>query len=196
MAFMVQVTTVVLIYLWWFNMPVNINGYNLSDSSGLALGSSQSRIRSSGVIGAPLAPFTPGVFGSKVSTGSQNQYPWVIDSVTFNTNTVWTSSTTFTCPVAGAYYTSWGGICQGNGGSTIPTSALSGYGGLVKNGVLQGFFYWATNDHWDTVNYNRVAICAAGDTLTWAINIAPALVGSSPGAYGLNHNMSTIWFIG
>jgi hypothetical protein len=195
LVFMVQVTTVVLIYLWWFDMPVNINGYNLSNSSGLAFGSSQSRIRSSGAIGAPLAPFTPGVFGSKIGVGSQSQYPWVLNSTTFNAGTVWTSNTTFTCPVAGAYYTSWNSICQGSQ-STTPTTTLAGYGGLVKNGVLQGFFHWATNDAWDTVNYNRVVICAAGDTLTWAINIAPSPVGSSPGAYGDNHNMSTIWFIG
>ena len=177
-------------------MPININGYNLSDSSGLALGSSGSRIRSSGAIGAPLVPLTPGVFGCKSNSApSANQYPWVIDSVSFNAGTVWTSNTTFTCPVAGAYYTSWGGICQGTS-STTATTTFSGYGGLIKNGVLQGFFHWNVNDQWDTVNYNKIAICAVGDTLTWAINISPSPAGGSPGAYGANHNMSTIWFIG
>lgn len=176
-------------------MPININGYNLSDSGGLALGSSSSRIRSSGAIGAPLVPLNPGVFGSKIGIGVQSQYPWVLNSSSFNTGTVWTGNTTFTCPVAGAYYTSWGGICLGTN-STTPTTTLSGYGGVVKNGVLQGFFHWNTNDYWDTVNYNKIVICAAGDTLTWAINIAPSPVGSSSGAYGDNHNMSTIWFIG
>lgn len=178
-------------------MAIDINGYTLSSSSGLVLGSSSSKIRSSGAVGAPYAPYTPSVFGSQTNYGGQHpQYPWQIDSTSLNAGTVWTGNTTFTCPVAGAYYTSWGGICYGTD-SGYATSTYAGYGGLVKNGVLQGFFHWNTNDYWETVNYNRVVTCAAGDTLSWAINIAPSPVGTSGiGAYGSYHNMSTIWFIG
>ena len=137
------------------------------------------------------------MFGCQNNYGGQHaEYPWQIDSTTFNAGNVWTGNTTFTCPVVGAYYTSWGGICIGTD-STTATTTYYGYGGLVKNGVLQGFFHWNVNDYWDTVNYNRIVICAAGDTLSWAINVAPSPVGiAGYGGYGNNHNMSTIWFIG
>jgi hypothetical protein len=172
-------------------MPININGYNLSNSSGLVLGSSTSKIDSSGRV---LVPNLPIVFGCKTGVASANQYPWALSSTAINVNSCW-NGTIFTCPVAGIYYTSWTGICEGTNSSTA-TTTRSGYGGLVRNGVLQGFFHWNTNDYWDTVNYPRLINCAAGDTLSWAINVAPSPVGNSPGAYGDNHNMSTIWFIG
>jgi hypothetical protein len=173
-------------------MALNINGYNLSDSSGLVFGASTTKI---GTTGRLTSPATPIVFGSRTNFGgAQNQYPWDLNSTLVNVNSCW-NGTVFTCPVAGAYFTAWGGICLG-GQSTTATSSLSGYGGLVKNGSLYNFFHWNTNDIWDTVNFMSVVSCAAGDSLSWAINVSPSSVGSSSGAYGSNHNMSTIWLVG
>jgi len=168
-------------------MAVNINGYDLSNNSGLAFGTSTSKINTNGQL---ISPASPIVFGSK-NTGSGavvSQYPWSVNSTTVNVNTVWTSNTTYTCPVAGVYYAAWSGICQGG--------AWNGYGGLVKNGGLTGYWAWSTNDAWDTCNFQVILGCSAGDTLAWAVNIAPSPVGASPGAYDSNHNMMTIWLIG
>lgn len=176
-------------------MAVNINGYQLANSDGLTFGSSSTKLDASGRF---INPNMPGFFGSKTSTATQNrQYPWLINSTTLNINTCWNTSTgVFTCPIAGLYYTSWNGICYG-GSSTTATSTRSGYVGLIRNGVLYNFTHWNTNDVWDTQNIQAIISCASGDTLAWSVNIAPGPVGSTDaGAYGSNHNMSTIWFIG
>lgn len=166
-------------------MALNINGYNLSDSSGLVLGASTSKIDSSGRV---LVPNLPAMFGAKTgSASSANQYPWAINSTTVNVNSCW-NGTVFTCPVAGLYFMSLGFIFAPTGG---------GYFGPVKNGALQYFGYSnCQTDVWDTVNFSSIIECSAGDTLSWAMNVAPAPVGGAAGAYGDNHNMSTIWFIG
>jgi hypothetical protein len=168
-------------------MAININGYNLSDSSGLVLGSSTSKIDSSGRV---LVPNLPAMFGSKLGVGTAAQYPWAINSTTINVNSCW-NGTVFTCPVAGLYFMSLGLLYSGAG-----AGGGGGYFGPVKNGVLQYFGYSnCSTDYWDTVNFSSIIACNAGDTLSWAVNVAPAPVGGG-GAYGDNHNMSTIWFLG
>lgn len=176
-------------------MALNINGYTLSNNSGLVFGSSGTKFDTSGRL---IAPNMPGFFGSKTGTGSEvRQYPWVINSTTLNINTCYNTSTGyFTCPVTGLYYTSWNGITGGSGSATATTTA-SGYIGLVKNGVLQHYTHWNTNDVWDGQNLESILYCNAGDTIAWATHISPAPDnGSGRGAYGSNHNMSTIWLIG
>ena len=166
-------------------MALNINGYNLSNSGGLVLGSSTSKIDSSGRV---LVPNLPAMFGAKTGVGVANQYPWTINSTSVNVNSCWNGNT-FTCPIAGLYFMSLGFIFYATGG---------GYFGPVKNGSLQYFGYSNCHtDGWDTVNFSSIIECSAGDTLSWAVNVAPAPVaGGGIGAYGENHNMSTIWFLG
>ena len=176
-------------------MAININGYSLTNDSGLKFNTTQTKFDSSNRI---LMPNKPSFFGSKTSSVTTlRQYPWVINSTTVNVNTCWNTSTgVFTCPVSGLYYTAWGGICRG-GASNTPSSTNSGYMGVVKNGVLQHFTHWNTNDHWDNQNLETILYCNSGDTIAWAVHIAPAPDnGSGAGAYGDNHNMATIWLIG
>lgn len=176
-------------------MSININGYILSSDGGLKFGESSTKIDSSGRL---LMPNIPGFFGSKTSNATTHrQYPWIINSVSTNINTCWNINTgIFTCPATGLYYTAWNGLCVG-GNSGTASSTNSGYIGIVKNGVLQHFTHWNTNDFWDSQNLETILFCNAGDTISWAIHIAPAPDnGSGAGAYGGNHNMATIWFIG
>jgi hypothetical protein len=176
-------------------MAIDISGYSLSDSSGLKFGSSNSKVDGSGRL---IVPNQPIMFGSRTNYADQQRiYPWQVNDLAINTNSVYnTSSWFFVAPVAGLYYTAWCGIC--NGGSSATASATnSGYIGVTKNGTLQHFTHWNTNDVWDTQNLETILYCNVGDTIGWAAHIAPAPDnGSGRGAYGGNHNMATIWFIG
>lgn len=174
-------------------MPVDIGGYSLSNSSGsIKFNTSNTVVDSSGRRIIPLLPAVHGSYTALASSGTTAA--WTLDSTLVNTNGVW-STNTFTCPVAGVYYTSWAGICQGTGSATN-TTTYTGYGGVLKNGTLIEFWHWNTNDGWDTVHFQYFLNCAAGDTIKWAVNLAPASVGSSPGAYRNNHNMCSIWLLG
>jgi len=171
-------------------MPININGYNLSNASGLTFGASSTKIDSSGI----TDPFLPAVFGSRtdVAAGVIRTYPWVMDSTTTNVNSCWNGSV-FTCPVTGVYYMSWSSIV----GSGAGTYGLHGFIGLIKNGGLLYYSYRDTNNIWELQHLEVTIKCAAGDTITWAINIAPAPDSTTgAGAYGANHNASTIWLVG
>lgn len=176
-------------------MPININGYNITDNNGLTFGGTSSRVDTSGRL---FLANIPVVFGSKVGIGVQREYPWRLNSQVINVNGAYsTSSWLFTCPVAGLYYTSWSGICLGSN-STTATNTKAGYIGVVKNGGLQTFSHWNTNDYWDTQCLETILPCAAGDTIGWAAHISPAPYNgiTDAGAYGDNHNMATIWLIG
>ena len=175
-------------------MPVNINGYNLSFSNGLAFGSSSTRLDSSGRV---IMPLVPASFSSKVGNQNANirEYPWNGNSVVVNVNNVY-SGGVFTCPVAGLYHVSGGFLCRGSASPTATVTG-SGYVGLVKNGGLVYFTHWSTNDDWDTQNLEVIIRCAAGDTLSFAVHISPAPNNNSGnGAYGDNHNMQTIYLLG
>jgi len=170
-------------------MSININGYSLSNSSGLTLGTAGTIINSSGLL---TVPNLPAMFGAQTNYGGiHNQYPWQVNSTSVNVNSNW-NGTVFTCPVAGLYCMSlqflFSGGYEGGG---------SGYFGPVKNGTLQYFTYSNCSvDYWDGTNFTTLIPCSAGDTLSWAVNVAPAPVGGAAGAYGSNHNGATIWLIG
>ena len=142
-------------------MAVNINGYELSNSSGLKFGSSNTRIDSSGRL---FIQNQPALFGSRVGTGVARGYPWPFNSQVINVNNAYSTSTwLYTCPVAGLYFTSYSTICNGTNNST-PTTTGSGYIGLIRNGALQHFTHWNTNDVWDCQCLESILSCAAGDS--------------------------------
>jgi hypothetical protein len=176
-------------------MPVDINGYALSNDGGLKFGSSTTKIDSSGRM---FVQNLPAFFGSRTGTGIARGYPWPFNSAAVNVNTAYSTSTyVFTCPVAGLYFTSYSVITQGTNNTTNAAATSSGYIALVKNGVSQTFSHWNTNDYWDCVNLESILSCAAGDTISYAVHISPAPDnGSGAGAYGDNHNMVSIWLIG
>lgn len=165
-------------------MPVDINGFQLTNSSGLVLGGT-AKVSTGGFLQSNA---TPMMFGSRTGSGAATSvYPWPINSTTVNTG-AWTSNTTWTCPVAGIYCINITLIC-GNGGQ-------AGYVGVIVNGANTYFGYYGCPDQWDTFTFQVLYKLAVNDTVAWAVNAAPAPASGQAGAYGDNHNMACIWFVG
>jgi hypothetical protein len=120
-------------------------------------------------------------------------YPFPVNDVNLNIGSCWSTSTyLFTCPVAGIYYTSYSGIV-GNGTQT----ALGGYFALIRNGANHYFSYRDSNALWELMHIEVMIKCAAGDTLSWAMNASPGPDSTSvAGGYRGNHNTCTIWLVG
>lgn len=165
-------------------MPVDINGFQLTNSSGLVLGGN-ARVSTGGFLQSNT---TPMMFGARTDSATViSSYPWVINSTTVNTG-AWTSNTTWTCPVAGIYCINLTLIC-GNGGA-------AGYVGVIINGANTYFGYYGCPDQWDTFTFQVLYKLAVSDTVAWAVNTAPAPASGGAGAYASNHNMASIWFVG
>ena len=172
-------------------MPVDINGYALANVGGLKFGASNTLIDPANY--GIRDPMLPGMNGSNTTGGAYKAYPYQVNSLDLNIGGVWSASTfKFTCPVAGIYYTSFGGIC-GNGTAT----GSAAYYGLVVNGALWYFSYRDLNNTWELHHIEMMVKVAAGDTISWAMNVAPAPdSGGNGGAYTSNHNICTIWLVG
>ena len=173
-------------------MPVNLNGYNLSEASGLVLGATGTKIvaASYGV----KDPALPGLYGCAAGyAAARKGFPYPVNNVNLNNGSYWsTGSYRFTCPVAGIYYTSFGGIV---GTGTPPTY---GYYMVMLNDGAQGYFAYHNNyNYWNPMHFEMQFRAAAGDTISWSMNAAPGPdSGTGSGGYGDNHNAVAIWLIG
>jgi C1q domain len=171
-------------------VPVDINGYALSNAGGLAFGASNTK-----VIAANYGisdPALPGMFGSATAGGPYKVYPFPVNSVNVNIGLYWSTSTyRFTAPVAGIYYTSYGGIV---GTGSLPT--VGGYFAIIVNGANWYFTFRDSANNWELHHIEMMLKLAAGDTVAWAMNTAPAPDAGASGAYQVNHNMCTIWLVG
>ena len=174
-------------------MPVNINGYPLSNTSGdLVLGASGTK-----VIAANYGirdPMLPGMLGSVTDgSGAYKVYPFPVNDVNLNIGLCWSTSTfLFTAPVNGIYFTSYSGIV-GDGTATQTAGSYS----VIVNGGLWYASYRDTISIWELHHVVVMLNLAAGDTVAWAMNIAPGYATSyTGGAYRANHNMCTIWLVG
>lgn len=167
-------------------MALDLNGYQLTNNGGIAFASTTARVNAAGLLKTDAIP---AMFGSQTNYGGQHpQYPWQVNDVSVNVNTAWTSSTTWTCPVAGIYCINLALICAGSN---------TGYIGVIVNGALTYYTYYGSSDVWETVNYQVLYKCAVNDTISWSINTSPGpSSGNGTGAYGSNHNMASIWFVG
>jgi len=173
-------------------VPININGYALSNSAGLSFGVSGTKVvaPSHGI----FDPMLPGMLGSVTDASAVYKvYPFPVNDVNLNIGSPWSTSTfRFTAPVAGIYYISYSGI---TGDGTITGGA--GYYAVIINGVNTYYTYRDSNSLW-ILHHSEVMInLAAGDTVAWAMNLAPGPASAATtGAYRTNHNACTIWLVG
>ena len=172
-------------------MPVDINGYALSQAAGLKFGASNTK-----VIAASYGisdPMLPAMLGSATANGAYKVYPFPVNDVNLNIGSPWsTSAYRFTCPVAGIYYISYSGIV-GEGVS----AGSAAYYAIIVNGANIYFGYKDTTSVWELFHLHGMLKLAAGDTIAWAMNKAPGPdTGGPGGAYQANHNTCTIWLVG
>jgi hypothetical protein len=173
-------------------MPIDINGYSLSNASGLKLGASNSKILAANY--GVSDPMLPGMLGSATANGAYKVYPFPVNDVNLNTGSPWNTGTfRFTAPVSGIYYTSYSGI-TGNGTLT----GCNGYMvALIVNGGNWYFSYKDTINSWELDHVEMMLNLAAGDWFSWAMNIAPGPdAGTNAGSYQANHNTCTVWLVG
>jgi hypothetical protein len=170
-------------------MPVDINGYALSNASGLKFGASNTKIVAANY--GINDPMLPAMLGAATLGGAYKVYPFPVNDVNLNVGSPWSNSGyRFTCPMTGRYYTSFSGIC----GSGV---SMGGYFGVIVNGGLWYFSYRDSNALWELVHMEVILNLSAGDYVQWAMNIAPAPdSGTTGGAYQSSHNTSTIWLVG
>jgi hypothetical protein len=173
-------------------MPVDINGYALSNASGLKFGASNTKIVAANY--GINDPMLPAMMGSATLGGSTYKiYPFPCNDVNLNVGSPWSNTGyKFTCPMTGRYYTSFAGIC-----GTGEGSGKGGYFSIIVNGGLWYFGYRDSGALWELYRMEMVLNLAAGDYVQWAMNIAPSPDSGTPGgAYQANHNTCTIWLVG
>lgn len=181
-------------------MALDMNGLVVSNPSGTLLKIGDLQTIDPGLVSPvyPPAQWIPAFCGVAVGVGANSVSPQPVTSIQINNrinNSSGWNNTTFTCPVAGVYVTNMSVISNG-GANATPGTVVSNYGGPLKNGVLQPFWYTATNDHWDTVNHTVLIYCDVGDQITFAVNTAPLQIGSGAGVYAAEHNCYSIWYLG
>ncbi|HEY6617419.1 MAG TPA: hypothetical protein VIZ32_22985 [Vicinamibacterales bacterium] len=172
-------------------MPIDINGYALSNAGGLKFGVSNTKVLAANY-GISM-PTLPGMLGAATANGPYKVHPFPVNDVNLNIGSCWsTSNYRFTAPVAGIYYTSYSGIC-GNGDG----AGANGYYSVSVNGGNWYFSYRDTAAIWELHHVEMMLKLAAGDYVTWAMNTAPGPDTTGPGgAYQANHNTCTIWLVG
>lgn len=160
-------------------MGLNVNGIDIASPGttlSIANGATQwMNVSATGVVTRPQTPFMTAKLSGQGSFYTGN--PVTFGSVMVNKGNCWNNSNgRFTCPVAGNYLVTMGGIAAG-GNHGIGSY---GYFYINKNGAQYVFSHWNNASYWEYVNLSAVVKCAAGDYITFQINGS----GSGNGWYG------------
>jgi len=164
-------------------MAININGINIS-STGTSLSVANGAttwlgVSSGGVVTRPQTPYMRAVLSGQGSF--YRALTVTFGSVISNVGSCWNNSTgIWTCPVAGYYLVTMGGLASGSG------QGVTGYGYfyIFKNGSIAHFSHWNNATSWDYCSLSAVLSCAANDTINFRIISGPADNSGSGGWYG------------
>ena len=138
------------------------------------------KVNASGVL---TRPQTPCMIGQLTGLGNPYNAGGTPLKITADTNVggCWNNATgLFTCPVAGYYMMTAGGIA----------ATQAGYIYIQKNGGDQYFTHWNHTANWHWVSLSAIMPFAAGDTISWYLT---GLTPSTTGFYGVGgHSMYSI----
>jgi hypothetical protein len=138
-------------------------------------------VNASGILTRPQTPFMRGTFSGRGNPYNAGGGSLLVTSQV-NVGNCWNNATGYwTCPVAGYYLATGGGIAGPSG---------YGYFYAQKNGANQHWSHWNHTSSWHYVTLSSVMSCAANDTIRWVLgSYSPA----TAGFYGeVNHNMWSI----
>ena len=152
-------------------MAINVNGINLSSSAGTTLSidsgaTNWMSVNSNGIINRLQKPYMRGQLVSKGVFYYTNSANITVIGVDENVGNCWNNTTgNFTCPIAGYYMVTMGGIAAGGGHGR----GTYGYPNIRKNGGWNHFTHWSHASYWEYVNLSGILNCAVGDTISFGI---------------------------
>ncbi len=139
------------------------------------------KVNASGIVTRPQAPFMRGMLQGKGNPYNGGGGSLLV-TAQVNRGNCWNDATGyFTCPVAGYYMVTAGGIVG-------PPS--TGYFYIQKNGVTVVYTHWNHTSNWHYVSLSSILSCAVNDSIRYLIGSPnPA----TAGMYGdANHQMFSI----
>ena len=139
------------------------------------------QVSAGGLLTRPQAPFFRGQLQGR---GAPYWGIPLLVTADVNRGNCWNDATGyFTCPVAGYYMVTMGGIMGG-----MPSF---GYPRIFKNGGTNVFTHWNHASNWHYCNLSGIMSCAAGDNICYVKD--PAEGTASAGIYGsAGHQMFSI----
>lgn len=152
-------------------MAININGVSLSSANGSTFSVDSGATNwltcnANGIITQPR----PYLFATLSGQGTFYRAATVtFGNIVANVGSCWNNSTgLFTCPVAGRYLVSMGGIA---GGTAVGAPGSFGYGYcyINKNGSTFHFSHWNHASNWEYMSLSGIVGCNAGDTISFRI---------------------------
>jgi hypothetical protein len=136
-------------------------------------------VNANGIVTRPQTPFFCGQLNGRGSPYFANP---LLVTADVNVGNCWNNSNGyFTCPVAGYYLVTGGGIA----------STQAGYFDIQRNGLRQHFTHWNHTASWHYVSLSCIFYCALYDNIKYALlNTTPT---SGVGFYGAGgHGMYSI----
>jgi hypothetical protein len=165
-------------------MGFDVGGVTLTSPSGTTLsmdvaGVNWMSVNASGVLTRPQTPFMRGALHGKATASPWNSGTLLV-TADVNFGGCWNNATgIWTCPVAGYYLATGGGIA----------ATQHGYFYIRKNGVNAQWNHWNHTANWHYVSLSLIVPCAAGDTISYFLTAGSP---TTTGFYGEVHGMYSI----